>query len=216
MSESPGSSYNIVQIKDNSETLELLDEKDFVIDPIYFNNGLSKNSEIKLRKSVVSKLKEARKSLPEGYNFKIFDGYRVLETQTKLFEGLYNYYREHHPNWSQKKLHEATKIFVAVPSYDATCPSPHNTGGAVDLTIIDENGDELPMGTEFDEFTEKAYTDHFQSGEFYQNRKLLKDLMEKFEFVNCEEEWWHYSFGDQMWASQKGKNHAIYGSIELN
>ena len=32
------------------------------------------------------------------------------------------------------------------------------------------------------------------------NRLLLKDVMEKAGFQRNPREWWHFSFGDQMWA----------------
>jgi len=216
--------YKKIGIEDNGETLTLLTADDFALESFYFDKGIAPTPEISLRESVVEKLKEAKKLLPKGYDFKIFDGYRLLETQKQLFDGLYNYYRTHNPNWNKATLGEKTEIFVAAPRYDITHPSPHNTGGAVDLTIVDEKGEELPMGTVFDEFSERgaAFTDHFlgesenhDNREFHKNRMLLKKVLEAVGFVNYENEWWHYSYGDQMWAFQKGVDYAIYGSVEL-
>lgn len=211
--------YKEVKILDNCEPLVLLSESDFCLEPVYFKKGIAPSPEIKLRRSVIDMLKEAFGLLPKGYNFRIFDGYRILDTQKKLFDGLYNYYRDRHPSWSKETLWEKTEMFVAVPRHDKKNPSPHNTGGAVDLTIVDENSRDIDMGSPFDDFSERmsAFTFHFdgKNDEFHNNRMLLKRVMEKIGFANFKNEWWHYSYGDQMWAFQKGEDCAIYGSVEL-
>lgn len=215
--------YKKIPIKECGDELILLTDEDFVLETFYFNQGISDTTDMKLRRIIVDKLREGKKLLPEGHNFKIFDGFRVLSTQKQLFDGLYNYYRDHNPHWDEAILHEKTEMFVAVPRYDKNFPSPHNTGGAVDLTIVDEDGNELQMGTVFDEFSERglAFTDYFaeissdEEREFHNNRMLLKGIMEKLGFTNYEYEWWHFSHGDQMWAALSGEDCAIFGSMEL-
>ena len=63
------------------------------------------------------------------------------------------------------------------PSY-VTPPSKgsmHNRGLAVDLTLVDENGKELDMGTAFDFFGEEAHHTYTKlPEEVLQNRQLLK------------------------------------------
>jgi zinc D-Ala-D-Ala dipeptidase len=206
-----------IRISDNGEKLLLLKNGDFLLEPSYFNQGFCESDEIKLRESVVRRLEKARELLPDGYDFKIFDGYRLLDTQEKLFSRLYNHYREHNPDWDEQVLNEATENFVATPRYELGHPSPHNTGGAVDLTVVDERGRDLDMGVAFDEFTEESFTNHFEyrNKEVHENRMLLKCVMEEAGFINFENEWWHFSYGDQMWAFKKARNYAIYGSVEL-
>jgi D-alanyl-D-alanine dipeptidase len=74
--------------------------------------------------------------------------------------------------------------------------SGHNRGIAVDLTIIDLSTQKpLDMGTGFDNFTGAAHHDHTNlTSAVLQNRKLLKDVMEKHGFKPLNTEWWHYSF----------------------
>lgn len=84
--------------------------------------------------------------------------------------------------------------YVADPSKG----SGHNRGLAVDLTIIDlKTGKELDMGTGFDNFTDSA---HHSFTSFPQtvleNRKLLKETMQKYGFTLFETEWWHYYWPD--------------------
>ena len=110
------------------------------------------------------------------------------------------------------------EIFVSPPSHNPKFPAPHNTGGAVDLTIVGPSGIEIDMGTPFDEFTEQSFTNHFannETSEVHKNRMMFKEIMEKVGFVNYFEEWWHYSFGDQEWAKNTNQPKAIYGSMEL-
>ncbi len=90
------------------------------------------------------------------------------------------------------------RLWNKVPNASYVTPpwrgSQHNRGVAVDLTIVDANGEELDMGTSFDFFGEEAhhtYTGH--SEEIQQNRTLLKTLMEHFGFASIRTEWWHYS-----------------------
>ena len=109
-----------------------------------------------------------------------------------------------------------TSFFVSKPSYDVKHPSLHNTGGAVDLTLCDENGDYLDMGTKFDEFSGKSWTNHFEEIEqddiVRDNRRLLYNTMIKAGFANLPSEWWHYDYGGKFWAYFT-KNEAIYDGV---
>jgi D-alanyl-D-alanine dipeptidase len=80
--------------------------------------------------------------------------------------------------------------YVANP----TKASGHNRGLAVDLTIIHlKTGVELDMGTGFDHFSDTAHHSFTQlSPTVLQNRKLLKEVMQKYGFNFLETEWWHY------------------------
>jgi D-alanyl-D-alanine dipeptidase len=79
--------------------------------------------------------------------------------------------------------------------------SLHNLGAAVDLTICDEFGNPLDMGTKYDDFREIAYPElekHFlKTGELtnrhIENRELLRKVMRKEAFRNIPTEWWHFN-----------------------
>lgn len=216
-----------------------------------------------MRLDLAGRLKMAQDLLPDGHLFLVWDAYRTLQTQ----KGLFGYYKEvlaqQKPNASSKELEEAAEIFVSRPSKDPTKPSPHNTGGVVDLTIIRipiplwkdiqrqksqiygpfswernhkyellrwqtirELADVLDMGTPFDFFgpeTETNYYEHLalnreltlkERGVLF-NRRLLFNTLREVGIENYEEEWWHYSYGDQMWAKKVGEK-AIYGSAILS
>ena len=77
----------------------------------------------------------------------------------------------------------------------------HRNGGSFDLTIVNREGEELYMGTDFDDLTDKAATDYFEhkkkltymEKEARNNRRLLKITMIQAGFKNYDPEWWHWS-----------------------
>lgn len=77
----------------------------------------------------------------------------------------------------------------------------HNYGMAVDVTILDAQGKELPMGTPFDFLGKEAHiTDEstlVQEGKITQqelkNRQLLRRIMRQAGFRTILYEWWHFN-----------------------
>lgn len=116
---------------------------------------------------------EANKDfLKEGVKIKFFDCYRPNSVQYKMWK------------------------IVPNPQYvaDPVKGSIHNKGGAVDITLVDSEGNELDMGTDFDFFGKRAYHDNFDlPQEILDNRKLLKETMESHGFWSIRTEWWHYN-----------------------
>lgn len=114
----------------------------------------------------------------KGLGLKLFDCYRPKPIQEKLW----------------KKVPNANYV---TPPWKG---SMHNRGAAVDLTIVDADGEELDMGTSYDYFGKEAhhtFTNH--SAEVTKNRALLKDLMESLDLKSIRTEWWHYSYRKQQY-----------------
>lgn len=79
--------------------------------------------------------------------------------------------------------------------------SMHNRGAAVDLTIVDKNGQELDMGTDFDFFGRRAYQTFTDlPEEILNNRKLLRETLAEVGFRHIRTEWWHYAFTKKSYA----------------
>ncbi len=111
----------------------------------------------------------------KGYGLKMLDCYRPRPIQQKLWDKV--------PNPS----------YVTPPKKG----SMHNRGSAVDLTIVDNDGKELDMGTPFDFFGKKAHHDCTDlPQEVLDNRKLLKDAMKEQELHPIRTEWWHYYYAE--------------------
>jgi D-alanyl-D-alanine dipeptidase len=49
---------------------------------------------------------------------------------------------------------------------------------------------------------------------FDQRRKLLASVLGEEGFVCHPNEWWHFSYGDQLWAWRSGRAEAIYGRCD--
>ena len=70
---------------------------------------------------------------------------------------------------------------------------PHCRGVAIDLTLCDAQGNELDMGTDFDEFSDLAFHNCEKiSAEAQRNRLILLGLMTAAGFDFYRNEWWHY------------------------
>ena len=219
---------SLITIKECGESLESLDPNKFILHSIYFEQGIADTSEIKLRSGVVERLRKSQNYLQtidgcKGWKIKIWDGFRLIKVQDKLYKDYYHDLKKDHPDWTDGQIRDQVERFVFPPSTNPSSPSPHNTGGAVDLTLVDDKGKDVPMGTEFDAFTEKSHTDYFnkqgktedQADSFHANRMLLKKVLEHSGLSNYPFEWWHFNFGNQEWALRTDHDTAIYGSAEI-
>lgn len=158
-----------IPIEECNEKMDSLDPNEFVLDPQYYKMGFSDTEVMKLRRAVIEKLREAKRKLNsisgyENWNIKIWDGFRTVETQRILYFNYWNFLLNRHRDWDDTQIRAKVETFVAPPSADPLQPAPHNTGGTVDLTLVDGDGNEIPMGTAFDEFNKRSFTDHFVSG----------------------------------------------------
>lgn len=107
-----------------------------------------------------------------GLGLKVWDAYRPLSVQWQMW----NLIRD--------------ERYVSNPSKNK---GRHTRGTAVDVTLIDKLGRELPMPSDFDDFSERAHRD-YRGGTAIQrrNRQLLEDVMQKHGFVGYPTEWWHF------------------------
>ncbi|MGB1217047.1 MAG: M15 family metallopeptidase, partial [Saprospiraceae bacterium] len=135
------------------------------------------------------KIHEELKSQGHG-GLKLFDCYRPRPFQQRLWDKV--------PN----------PKYVTNPAKG----SMHNRGAAVDLTIIDKDGKELDMGTDFDFFGKEAHYKYYHNDTIQTNRKLLRDIMFKHGFKGITSEWWHFSFqlknyalSDWVWNCKEEK-----------
>ena len=203
------------------ELLISLSRAGFLCEPKYFERKIPFSLEdCYARQSVVNQLIIAEKNLPDGYKFKIFDGYRPAKVQEFLWEELLKNFNEKYKDLNETEKEEMMKKYVSKPSNDTMYPSVHNTGGAIDLTIVDSTGKELDMGVEFDEFTEKSFSDYYEinniSDEIRNNRRLLYNAMISAGFTNLPSEIWHYDFGDRFWAYYTNNTHVYKGVLSTS
>lgn len=106
-----------------------------------------------------------------GMSLKIFDAYRPPQAQQALWD------------------------FLPDPTYvaDIKRGSNHSRGTAIDLTLVGHDGQDLDMGTGFDEMAQAS--EHFHPGlseQIQRNRTLLLGVMHGAGFTHIPNEWWHY------------------------
>jgi D-alanyl-D-alanine dipeptidase len=145
-----------------------------------------------LRPEAAKALVQAHKTLQKKrMGLKMFDCYRPRPYQQRLWD--------------------------KVPNPDYVTPpakgSMHARGAAVDLTIVDEKGKELDMGTPYDFFGVEAHTDNTElPAAVLSNRRLLRETLEAAGFKGIRTEWWHFSYqkkeyplSDYVWPCETAK-----------
>ncbi len=110
----------------------------------------------------------------EGLGIIVYDAYRPLQAQQKLWDVCPDERYVSHPEKGGR----------------------HTRGTAVDISLYRiSDGSLLEMGTAHDDFTEKAWIDcKAISQEAQNNRKKLRSMMVKYGFEPIKTEWWHFDF----------------------
>ena len=191
-----------------------------------------------LRQSVLKRLIQAQQYLFEinpQLQLALFDAWRPISVQRFMFNytiqekcrskgiDIYN------PSLDVDitDVIEEVARFWAKPTSNPLTPPPHSTGAAIDLTIADLTGKPLDLGGEIDFIGHESTPDFYKNKHssmastkyqiFHLRRSLLVSVMKKAGFAQHPNEWWHFSYGDQLWAWVRKKNNAIYGaSLEVS
>ncbi len=130
-----------------------------------------------------------------GYRLKVFDAYRpVCAVKHFVLWGIEDLDLRMKPFFYPDL--EKQELFVR--GYIAA-RSSHSRGSTVDLTLLDmRTGREVDMGSPFDYFSEASHPDHKGvTGEQYENRMYLQDIMVKNGFLPYDCEWWHFTLKDE-------------------
>lgn len=131
-----------------------------------------------VRAGVAQRLKIVQDYLrKKGYGLKIWDAYRTRSSQEKLWQTTHN------------------RSFVADPKEGRG--SMHIRGAAVDATLVDAAGNDVPMPTDFDSFTPAALLEYpGKNPAVRANLKLLQKAMAHGGFYGLRTEWWHFCAPD--------------------
>ena len=210
----PRSAWNDITITENGEGLVSVEQTDRLktglinkdYEPSFF-----------VRSSVKEKLVRVSNNLPKGINLVLIEGYRSTASQQYEWDRVYKELSNLHPDLSAEEINKKVGLLVAKPLPLAN----HHCGGAIDVTLCNTDGTLLDIGTNYisdiKSVEEKQYIPMFAVGlttEQQLNRTLLRESMEKEGFIWYPGEWWHYCYGDRMWAVYTNKKECFYGSIE--
>lgn len=158
--------------------------------------------ELQARKEVVYRLNDARIRLPNGFDFIVLDGWRAESLQARILE----HYRH--------VMSGAVDGYVADPQSTAMRPA-HMVGGAVDLTLAYQ-GRPLALGSLYDDFTLAAHLHAYEATDstVRRLRRLMGEALLGAGFAPYPFEWWHWSYGDDVWAVFSG-NDALYDLVQV-
>lgn len=165
-----------------------------------------------LRETVADMVNQANAALPGGLRLWVRTALRTLEMQRDAYDNFLSHLRELHPQWSYAVLRRATNRYFA-PA-DAKAPPGHCTGGAVDVWLLLPSGKPLDLTSPFGPWERPATFADGLTPRAHANRMLLYETMLSVGFSNCEDEYWHYSYGDAAWAVRTSASVCIYGLIE--
>lgn len=179
-----------------------------------------------LRQGVLDRLLKAQNYLQQrcpGWRIQIFDAYRPIAVQQFMVDYAYGQLlvqkglgdrllSPHHEQALKQEVYQ----FWAMPSSNPATPPPHSTGAALDVTLVNEQNQEIDMGSPIDELSPRSYPDYFahqsnlrpasdatsraECDRAHHHRQLLYEVMSHAGFQRHLNEWWHFSYGDQYWA----------------
>ena len=201
-----------ITIKDDNSRLISLKESNF---NLMFEPSFYKNYKYMVREAIFEKIGRISKVLDkEDKRLIIRSVWRAFAHQKLLRDRRIKIIKKEHPNKSLKDINKMVSYFIAPEE-----KSMHSTGGAVDALIYDlkkncvmdfGNNDGLHL-----ELNKTCYPFHPGiTPQVRKNRELLINLFAKEGFVVDPKEYWHFDYGNVMWAIEKEKKYAKYGTIK--
>lgn len=140
--------------------------------------------------------------------------WRSFAHQRTLWQNRVDLLQRENPELHKKQLREIAEYFIAPET-----KSMHATGGAVDALIYDVQAKcVLDFGTNDGlniTLSRQCYPYHPDiTPQARANRELLIGLFEAEGFVCDLKEYWHFDFGNVIWAIEKNQAHAVYDIIK--
>ena len=128
-----------------------------------------------VRRELIPCLEAVQRELAaRGLALKVYDGYRPLPVQQKMWDLIRD------------------ERFVSNPAVNR---GRHTRGTAVDVSLVDRHGKPVPMPSDFDEFSPRGAVSYSGgTSEERRNRDLLQRVMTRHDFLSYPDEWWHFDF----------------------
>ncbi|MDQ5972065.1 MAG: hypothetical protein QG553_224 [Patescibacteria group bacterium] len=167
-----------------------------------------------VRTELATRLQTAAQSLPNNYRLVVRAGHRPIEVQRRILIDCADDYKIDYPGASDKEALEHARTFVSDP--DLTLP-PHVCGAAVDVEVMDtKEGKLLDFGSTLNDDSEKSFLYYPDlTKEQKDNRLMLVAAMLNAGLASCKPEWWHFSYGDQVWAWFYEYDQSLYSPVDV-
>jgi zinc D-Ala-D-Ala dipeptidase len=164
------------------------------------------------------------------------EGFRPVALQAKLYNEVFpRLIRTQYPDWTNEQVSERRDQLIANPKCTADSPPPHATGAAIDVTLRYKDADLhfvpgkiVDMGRKTRDMSLVANPDYYEHGALIRTHQAVQKhrralywimrgatLGKDTGFVVNPTEWWHWSYGDQMWAHLTNAPAAFYGEAKI-
>ncbi len=182
-----------------------------------------------LRQGVAARLAVAQEALSQahpGWCLRVYDAYRPLAVQAFMVDYACRQVAAMQGTpWPDLAPAQRAAVQAQVSAFwawpDPERAPPHSTGAAVDVTLQDPTGAVVDMGGSLDEISPRSYPDFYAdqtdalSQMYHERRQWLHTTMQAAGFVRHPNEWWHFAWGDRLWAYTVGAGAAVYGRADL-
>lgn len=195
----------VIPVESNDPMVQI-----FETDNIFFFESSPVVTNPFFRKKAWEQLLIASEYLPKGLSFGIIETHRSKERQEQMRVRRFNLLKDLNP------LKANDEIWKMVNTFIAGVGGPHQTGGAIDITLMDRNTRvPLDMGSPKAGVDRRSYTaSNMVTLEAQIHRYILCSMMTHFGFRNYPAEWWHYEFGTKRHAKYQNFDTCIYSTIE--
>jgi D-alanyl-D-alanine dipeptidase len=166
-----------------------------------------------VRSAVLQRLEEAAKSFNGTYKLTLHAGHRPIGVQKQLLQDVMHDYQKAHPAASDDEALAHARMYVSDPAIKLP---PHCCGAAVDVALFNTATNAyVDFGSTMNEDSDVSHLHSDAINEQQkENRLLLLNAMLGAGFASYYAEWWHYSYGDEIWAWFYHKDACLYGLTE--
>lgn len=169
---------------------------------------------IYVRSELLNRLERVARSLDLRYTLVVRAGHRPIAIQKRLLSECAQDYKDDNPGASDEEALEHARMFVSDP--DQMLP-PHCCGAAIDVDLMDSvSGKLVDFGSPANLDDDISFL-HYEGIDEQQkaNRMRLLAAMLEAGLASTAFEWWHFSYGDEVWAWFYGRDESLYGLIDI-
>ena len=182
----------------------------FVESDHLFLNPLETN-DWRIRRVIHDKVVACAENLPDGLCLMVFDAFRPRKRQWELWRPVFAKLTKDNPDWSEAQVYTEASRWVSPPDGFG---SGHQAGAAVDVKFARPDRSELDFGGPMKGISGIAPTAWPVPPEIRKNRDMLVAAMHATGMVNYPDEWWHFSYGDRLWAEVTNQNEAFFAPVD--